>query len=231
MCVKKLENILFYDENEVSWLRKLILVITTFYIFTIILFFIFGILEINLQSIIAGIILTFWILFTIFIFKVFHNSTFLNQSFKHIYLPAVFLLAIIEETIIYYNGGGLGGKAKSLEHDLLLAIPVFVGIGIGLYLINLKKRLNPGEFFIIGSIEGFLIEIIFSGNITFILILGGSAMGIYGTMMACFSPKYDNNIKSSRQIIINIINGTLLCFIFVIIGAIVADTIYNIFFG
>jgi len=227
MSNNKLENILFYDANDSAFLRKLIIIIIIFYILTTILFFLYGFLVINIQTILAGVILVFWLLFTVLLFTKFHNSSFLNENFKWIYIPAIFILAIIEETIIYYNGGGLGGKAKSLEHDLLLAVPVFVGIGIGIYLLNLKRILNPGEFFILGAIQGFLIEIIFSGNIAFILILGGGAMGIYGAMMGCFAPAQEDNMKTSKQLIIDLLLGTLLCFIFVIIGAIVGDNLYN----
>ncbi len=227
MSNDKFKNVLFYDENDSAFQRKLIIIIIIFYILTTFLFFLSGILEINTQTILAGVILVFWLLFTVLLFTKFHSSSFLNENFKWFYIPSVFILAIIEETIIYYNGGGLGGAAKSLEHDLLLAVPVFVGIGIGIYLLNLKRKLNPGEFFLLGAIQGFLIEIIFSGNIAFILILGGGAMGIYGAMMACFAPAQEDNVKKLKQLIIDLLLGTILCFIFVIIGAIVGDNLYN----
>ena len=137
MSNDKLVNVLFYDENDSAFQRKLIIIIIIFYILTTFLFFLSGILEINTQTILAGVILVFWLLFTVLLFTKFHSSSFLNENFKWFYIPSVFILAIIEETIIYYNGGGLGGAAKSLEHDLLLAVPVFVGIGIGIYLLNL----------------------------------------------------------------------------------------------
>ncbi|MFX1444251.1 MAG: hypothetical protein ACFFHV_12625 [Promethearchaeota archaeon] len=223
----KFEKILFYDENDSGFLRKLVLIIIIFYLLTTFLFFLSGIIEMNIQTILAGVILVFWLLFTVFLFIKFHNSTFLKENFRWLYLPAVFILAIIEETIIYYNGGGLGGMAKSLEHDLLLAVPVFLGIGVGIYLLHIKRTLNPGEFFILGAIQGFLIEIIFSGNIAFILILGGGAMGIYGAMMACFAPAQEDNTKTSKQLIINLLLGSVLCFIFVLIGAIIGDNLYN----
>ena len=194
---------------------------------TTFLFFLSGIIEFHIQTILAGVILVFWLLFTLMLFIKFHNSSFLNENFKYVYIPAILILAIIEETIIYYNGGGLGGKAKSLEHDLLLAVPVFVGIGVGIYLLHMKRNLNPGEFFVLGAIQGFLIEIIFSGNIAFIVILGGGAMGIYGAMMACFAPAQEDNIKTTKQLIIDLLLGTVLCFIFVLIGAIIGDNLYN----
>jgi len=223
----KFDNILFYDENDSGFLRKLVLIIIIFYLLTTFLFFLSGILEMNTQTIIAGFILVFWLGFTILLFKKFHNSIFLNENFRWLYLPAVFILAIIEETIIYYNGGGLGGKAKSLEHDLLLAVPVFVGIGVGIYLLHIKRNLNPGEFFILGAIQGFIIEIAFLGNIVFAIILSGGAMGIYGAMMACFAPAQEDNRKTSNQLIINLLLGTIICFIFVLIGAIIGDNLYN----
>ena len=223
----KLENILFYDKNDSGSLRKIIMIIIIFYLLTTGLFFLSGILEMNIQTILAGVILVFWFLFTTLLFIKFHNSSFLQENFKWVYIPTVFILAIMEETIIYYNGGGLGGKAKSLEHDLLLAVPVFVGIGVGIYLLNMKRRLNPGEFFVLGAIQGFLIEIIFSGNIAFIIILGGGAMGIYGAMMACFAPAQEDDTKTTKQLIINLLLGTILCFIFVLIGAIIGDNLYK----
>jgi hypothetical protein len=224
-----LKNIFFYDENDPPFLHKLNMLIILMYLLTTILFFIFGILALNLQTILAGVILTFWILFTICIFKIFHTYSYFIRNFRWIYIPAIFVLAVLEETIIYYNGGGLGGKAKSLEQDLLLAVPVFLGIGIGIYLLNHKRKLNPAEIFIIGAIQGILIEIIFPGNIGFVLIIGGGAMGIYGTMMACVSPKHENNIKSINKILIDLLVGTCICFIFVIIGAIIGDNLHTIF--
>ncbi|MFX0069777.1 MAG: hypothetical protein ACFFAO_01675 [Candidatus Hermodarchaeota archaeon] len=137
MLIKNFENVLFYNENDANWIKKLTIIVLILYCLTTLLFFLVGALEINLQSILAGVILIFWIVFTTIIFKFAHDSEFLKENFRWCYIPAVLILAIIEETIIYYNGGGLGGKAKSLEHDLLLAVPVFVGIAVGIYLINL----------------------------------------------------------------------------------------------
>ncbi len=227
MSINKFQNVLFYDENDSGFLRKLILLIIIFYLLTTFLFFLSGILEMNTQTILAGVILVFWLLFTVLLFIKFHNSTFLKENFKWLYLPVILVLAIIEETIIYFNGGGLGGKAKSLEHDLLLAAPVFVGIGVGIYILHMKRKLNPGEFFLLGAIQGFLIEIIFSGNIGFIIILGGGAMGIYGAMVACLSPAQEDNMKTNKQLIIDVLIGTIFCFIFVLIGAIIGDNLYN----
>jgi hypothetical protein len=52
-------------------------------------------------------------------------------------------------------------------------------------------------------------------------------MGIYGAMMACFAPTQEDNKKNFKQLIINLLLGTVLCFIFVLIGAIVGDNLYN----
>ena len=60
-------------------------------------------------------------------------------------LDQVFILGIIEETVIYYNGGGLGGKALSLSHDLISTTPVFVGIGLGIYLLDKWLKLYTGN--------------------------------------------------------------------------------------
>ncbi|TFG03199.1 MAG: hypothetical protein EU539_12485, partial [Promethearchaeota archaeon] len=173
MVIRKFENILFYNEHDKKWLQNIIFMILILYCITTLLLFISGIFEASLQSVLAGVILIFWMALTSLIFKFFHDSEFLRENFKWIYIPSIFILAIVEETIIYFNGGGLGGKAESLEQDLMLAVPVFVGIAIGIFLMNLKNKLNPGEFFILGAIQGFIVEFLFLGDITTIIILFG----------------------------------------------------------
>ena len=131
----------FHDETDPRWLRISIGVILIWYIADMVFFFLIGAILLDLQMIFTGIILFFWLALTSLIFRLSHSSTTLNERFNWLYLPVVFVLAIIEETIIYLNGGGLGGAALSLQHDLLLAVPVFLGIGVGIFILNHWKRL------------------------------------------------------------------------------------------
>jgi hypothetical protein len=191
--------------------------------------FFFGAILSDLQMIFTGIILFFWLALTSLIFRLSHSSTTLNEKFNWLYLPVVFVLAIIEETIIYLNGGGLGGAALSLQHDLLLAVPVFLGIGMGIYILHFWKKLYAGEFFLLGAIQGFIIEIIFTGNILGVWLFGGAALGIYGAMMGALAPKIEESYhRSAKSTILILIVGIIICFVCVIIGAIVGDNLYSI---
>jgi hypothetical protein len=192
-------------------------------------FLLIGAILLDLQMIFTGIILFFWLALTSLIFRLSHSSTTLNERFSWLYLPVVFVLAIIEETIIYLNGGGLGGAALSLQHDLLLAVPVFLGIGIGIYILHFWKKLYSGEFFLLGAIQGFIIEIIFTGNILGVWLFGGAALGIYGAMMGALAPKIEeSHHRSAKSTILMLIAGIIICFVCMIIGAIIGDNTWRI---
>jgi hypothetical protein len=218
------------DETDPRWLQISIAVILIWYIIDMGFFFFIGAVMSDLQTIFTGIILIFWLALTALIFRLSRTSTTLNEKFNWLYLPIVFVLAIVEETIIYLNGGGLGGAALSLQHDLLLAVPVFLGIGTGIYILHFWKRLYSGEFFLLGAIQGFIIEVIFTGNILGVWLFGGAALGIYGAMMGALAPKIeDHHHRSTRSTILLLIAGMILCFVGVIVGAIIGDNLYSIF--
>ncbi len=224
---KRLFHLYFYDGKDGIWTQRAIKLILIWYIIDTALFYLIGAISFQVQPVLSGAILTFWFVFTLFLYNKFHYSDQLKEYFNWIYVPFVFMLAIIEETIIYFNGGGLGGQATSIANDLILAVPVFVGIAVGILIIHIKRKLTPGEFFLIGAIQGYLIEILFAGNIGFAWFLGGPALCIYGGMMACFAPKAKIQDISTKKITIDLLLGTILCFIFAILGAIIGDTIYS----
>jgi hypothetical protein len=218
------------DKSDPHWLHVCIGAILIWYIIDMIFFFFIGTILLDLQMILTGLILLFWLGLTTLIFRLSHSSILLNEKLKWLYIPVVFVLAIVEETIIYLNGGGLGGAALSLQHDLLLAIPVFLGIGAGIFILNLWKRLYSGEFFLLGAIQGFLVEIIFAGNFLDVWLFGGAALGIYGAMMGALTPKTEENQRRSAQkTVLILVLGIIICFIGVIIGAIIGDNLYSVF--
>lgn len=220
---------LLQDKTDPRWLRVSVSVILIWYIVDMGFFFFIGAILSDFQLIFIGIILFFWLALTSLIFRLSRSSTTLNEKFNWLYLPVVFVLAIIEETIIYLNGGGLGGAALSLQHDLLLAVPVFLGIGTGIYILHFWKRLYSGEFFLLGAIQGFIIEVIFTGNILGFWLFGGAALGIYGAMMGALTPKIEeHHHRSAKSTILMLIVGIIICFVCVIIGAIVGDNLYSI---
>ncbi len=227
---RRLFRLYFYDGKDGIWTQRAIKAVLIWYVVDTALFYIIGALLFEIQTVLSGVVLTFWLVLTIFLYNRYHYSEQLKDRFNWIYVILVFTLAFIEETVIYFNGGGLGGRATSLAHDLVLAVPVFVGIAFGILILHIKRLLTPGEFFMIGAIQGYLIEIMLAGNIGLAWFLGGPALGIYGSMMACFAPKAKVQDTSTHKILIDLILGTILCFIFVILGAIIGDTIYTAFF-
>ena len=216
----------FSSESDASYIHKFIRVSLIWYWISTTLFFFFGIIEDDLTTILAGCILIFWYYFTRALFKITKKREISDRAFSYLYIIFVFFLAVIEETVIYYNGGGLGGDATSLWHDLSIAVPVFVGISVGILLTHKIKSLTRGEFFILGAIQGFIIEIFIAGNILLFWFFGGGVLGMYGMMMACVLPKTPK-INLAKSSIVKIVLGSILCFFMVILGAIVGDTIYN----
>jgi len=135
---------------------------------------IIGAIERSIQTIFfMGLILILWFILTRWVFN---RSR--NYEKRIRYIGSVFFLAIIEETVIYYNGGGLGGKALSLSHDLISTIPVFVGIGLGIYLSDKWLKLYNGEYFAVGATIGLIIEVFLTGNFMLIVFIGGAAIWV-----------------------------------------------------
>ena len=154
-----------------------------------------------------------------------------NNSLKILYLPIVFIIALIEETIVYYSGGGLQGAAVSLWHDLALAIPVFLMIGVGILITNRIYKMNSGEIFLLGYICGAILEIILPVhffNPVLILLFGGAGAGFYSILYTGFAPIPEiaperTKIQSIKILLI----GTIICFVCMVIAGIIGSTLYE----
>ena len=143
------------------------------------------------------------------------------------YVLTVFLLAVVEETIVYYLGGGLQGKATSLLQDYVNALPVFFMFGLGWYLFLLKYELSKTTTFLLGGLHGVLVEIVFPGHIfnpLFILLFTGGVFMIYGGILIVPRFPRENQEKKKPGYLITVF-AWILIFGFIIIGAIIADNI------
>ena len=153
-----------------------------------------------------------------------------SKSLKILYLPIVFVIALIEETIVYYSGGGLQGAAVSLWHDLALAIPVFLMIGVGILITNRIYRMSSGEIFLLGYICGAILEIILPVhffNPILILLFGGAGAGFYSILYTTFAPVNEMLPEQKKVHTIKILLiGTIICFICMIIAGIIGSTLY-----
>lgn len=182
-------------------------------------FMIIGGIDRNIQTIFTGLILIFWFILTR---QVFTHSRSWEKSIR--YIGSVFILAIIEETVIYYNGGGLGGKALSLSHDLISTIPVFVGIGLGIYLSDKWLKLYTGEYFAVGATIGLIIEVFLTGNFMLIVFIGGAAMGIQGALMVVAAPENEVDDRTLvRSGLLHVVS-VVISFLIALIGPIVLGT-------
>ncbi|MGQ4914574.1 MAG: hypothetical protein ACP6IU_07455 [Candidatus Asgardarchaeia archaeon] len=217
----------FTSETESQMVKRLIAGILIWYFIDTLLFFVIGITTSDLQALITGVFLVFWLILTSYVSKWSEKSEFVQDHFSVAYLVLVLILAFIEETIVYFNGGGLGGKAVSLIQDILLAVPVFVGIALGLIILNHWMDLFAGEFFVLGAIQGFIVEIITAGNFGLMWFLGGPSLGIYGAMMAAVKKKEISGVATGKHFLLMLTIGTTLCFITAVAGAIFGDTIYS----
>ncbi len=194
------------------------------YIFDVFLFFLIGVVERSFQDIITGTFLVFWLVLTVLLFNKF-NFKFITIVYYTLFLT---ILAILEESIIYFNGGGLSGTATSLTQDLVIAVPVFVFLGVSLFILSKYLGLDSSDLYIYGSLFGFLIEILIGGKIVLFYLFGGPALVIYGSMIATFAPKRINENKIQyMNSYLKILIVLIVMFIFMILGAIVGDTAYR----
>ncbi len=220
----------FFDENNPAWLQNAVFVIIIWYIIDVAFFFLLGF--INILNVLAAGNLFFLLLITSLIFKNVRQNEKFQDKIKYLYLPTVFILAIIEETIVYYSGGGLQGAAVSLWHDLALSIPVFLMIGIGILITNHIKTMNSGEIFLLGLICGIIMEIILPGhffNIILIILFVGAGAGFYSILYTALAPITEmipqhTKIQSIKILLI----GTIICFICMVIAGIIGTTLYNL---
>ncbi|TFG29738.1 MAG: hypothetical protein EU532_02525 [Promethearchaeota archaeon] len=219
----------FFDEDNPDWIQKTVFIIIIWYIIDVIIFFLLGFM--NILNTLAASNLVFLLLITSFLFKFVRQNEQFQGKIKYLYLPTIFILAIIEETIVYYSGGGLQGAAVSLWHDLALSIPVFLMIGIGILITNRIKPMNSGEIFLLGLICGIIMEIILPGhffNIILIFLFVGAGAGFYSILYTALAPIPDMVLEHTKvQTLTILLIGTIICLICMVIAGIIGTTLYN----
>lgn len=141
------------------------------------------------------------------------------------YYMTIFLLCIIEETIVYYMGGGLHGQAKSLIHDYLRSLPIFMAHAYLWRNFMSKYRYQDRHIFIMAGLHGFFWEIIISGaiiNPILTALFGGTTFLLYGLLVLIPErPKGTGDIDLRKTIIlwfyyliIEIVTGVLFAILF-----------------
>lgn len=226
----KLKEKIFYDEENPEWLRTFVYVIMVWYIIDAVIFYLLGFL--NILNVLAATNLLLLLILTNYIFGNFRAKQQQNTRLKILYLPIVFVIALIEETIVYYSGGGLQGAAVSLWHDLALSIPVFLMIGVGILITNRIYKMNAGEIFLLGYICGAILEIILPVhffNPVLILLFGGAGAGFYSILYTAFAPIPEISPERKKvQTMKILLIGTIICFICMVIAGIIGSTLYQL---
>ncbi|ASA76964.1 hypothetical protein CDI07_01160 [Thermococcus sp. 5-4] len=191
----------------------------------VLLFLLLGLLERSPRNVLSsGILLLVWCA-AVALHKVFEKSVWFEDHPGFTYLLAALLMALFEETLVTLNGGGLGGKATSLAHDLTIAVPVFMGIGTGLYLAHRIAPMSRGEFFLFGALFGFFVEIILNGAWSGLVLLGGGAMGLYGMILSAYTPGTNSPAPLGvRKVLIVMALGTA----FMFVGSVAGDTLWRL---
>jgi len=102
------------------------------------------------------------------------------------YLLAVIFLALVEESIAFYTGGGLHGTATSLPQDWVRAVPTFLGIAVGMMLSVRWLGLTAPESFATAALAGIVIELGLGDgfNPLALIALAGGVAWLYGTILA-----------------------------------------------
>ncbi len=121
------------------------------------------------------------------------------------YLPTILFLVIIEETIVYYIGGGLHGEATSLVEDYVRAIPIFITMAY-LWLKYMRKyNYRDYEILVMAGLHGFFFEIILSGIILsplLLMIFGGTPFVLYGLLVLIPKrPRGDKDIGAVKKMV------------------------------
>lgn len=218
----------FFDDDNPPWLQSIVYIIIIWFLVDVVLFFLFGLINI-LNIVAAGTFLAF-LLVTSSLFKYIRQDERFQDKLKYLYLPTIFILSLIEETIIYYSGGGLQGAAVSLWHDLALTMPVFLMIGVGILLTNYIRTMKSGEFFLLGLICGIFLEIILPGhffNIILIILFVGMGAGFYSILYTAIAPVPETYVEHTKiQSLRIILMGTIICIICMIFGGIIGTTLY-----
>ena len=122
---------------------------------------------------------------------------------------SIFLISIIEETIVYFIGGGLHGLAKSLIHDYIRSIPIFLTHAFLWLKYMSRYEYTEGEIFLLAGLHGFFWEIVVSGmifNPVLLILFGGIPFILYGLLVLIPDrPKGEENINKIRKITLWII--------------------------
>ena len=144
-------------------------------------------------------------------------------------VPSSIMLAVLEETIVFFLGGGLGGEARSLVDDYLGSIPMFAGLIIGWWLFIRKHKVDPNYILILSGLQGFIIELVFTGlilNPLNILFFGGATLFIYSSIIC--TPNWPQGMEDTN--VVSHIKWFIISFILGLIGGIlgaVMRSIYN----
>ena len=119
------------------------------------------------------------------------------------FLLMIFLICLAEETIVYFIGGGLHGVAKSLLHDYVRSIPIFLTHAFLWFRYMSKYRYDDGEIFILTGLHGFFWEIIISGmilNPILTPLFGGTPFILYGLLVLIPDrPLGEENIPTRKR--------------------------------
>ncbi len=141
------------------------------------------------------------------------------------YLLTILLLALLEETIVYFLGGGLHGLASSLIKDYIRSIPIFFTMAI-LWLMYMKSyRYKDSEIFIMAGLQGFFFEIVLSGmilNVIYLLLFGGASFIIYGLLILL--PKRPQGVNE-----IGLVKKIVMWLVFLALEIIVGISTYLIY--
>jgi len=191
----------------------------------VLLFLLLGLLEHSPRNVLSSVILLLVWLAAVVLPRGFGKLEWSGNHPGFTYLLAVLLMALFEETLVTLNGGGLGGRATSLVHDLTIAVPVFMGIGTGLYLSHHMAPMSRGEFFLSGALFGFFVEIVLNGAWSGLVLLGGGAMGLYGMILSAYTPGTDSPapLGVRKVLIVMALEAA-----FMLAGAVAGDTLWRL---
>jgi len=152
----------------------------------------------------------------------------LNKIKPKLFILTSTLLAFLEETIIYFLGGGLQGTAKSLIDDYLGSIPVFVMFILGWWLFLKKYDIDGYRLVFYSGLHGIVLEIVIPGHIfsiTTVLLFAGTTFLVYGGMIVI--PRRPEGTREAN--IKAIIKYWIFILILIFIGGLIADTARKLF--
>lgn len=146
------------------------------------------------------------------------------------FIASAFVLAVLEETIVYYLGGGLQGTATSLLDDFAGSLPVFLAIIVGWWFVLKRYYYSEESLYLFSGLHGFFMEIIVPGlifNPVSVILFGGSSIFVYATIIVCPQrPKAKTDLKETNTLMKVIL--WFLIIILMVIGGIIGDTLRKI---